>query len=81
MDGLFSRYHDEASDKDYYACIIQDATACCSQGIEFELTEGYSYPEDFPEEGGEICVVGVFDMYREGEYTYCTLREGRLVEL
>ena len=81
MDGLFSRYHDDVSDKDYFACIIQDATACCSQGIEFELTEEYSYPEDYPEEGGEICVVGVFDTYQEGETTYCTLRNGKLVEL
>ncbi len=79
MDGMFSCYHDEASDRNYYACIISDATACCSQGIEFVLTDEYSYPDDYPEEGGDICVVGVFDTYQEGDIIYCTLRNAKLV--
>lgn len=79
MDGSFALYRDEAADKYYFACIIADATACCSQGIEFVLTDEYSYPDDYPEEGGEIRVVGVFDTYQEGGYTYCTLRNAKLV--
>ncbi|MBQ6441943.1 MAG: zinc ABC transporter substrate-binding protein [Lachnospiraceae bacterium] len=78
MDGLFSSYHDEQTGKDYFACTIMDATACCSQGIEFVLTDDYVYPDDYPEEGGEICVCGVFDTYQEGDYTYCTLRDATL---
>ena len=42
MEGLYATAYDDASDKRYYACIIQDATACCSQGIEFE-PEGEYY--------------------------------------
>ena len=79
MDGSFAAYRSEASDKYYFACIIADATACCSQGIEFVLTDDYAYPDDYPEEGGEICVVGVFDTYQEGDCTYCTLRDARIV--
>ncbi len=79
MDGSFALYHDEATDKYYFACIISDATACCSQGIEFVLTDGYAYPDDYPEVGGKICVVGMFDTYQEGDYTYCTLRNARIV--
>ncbi len=79
MGGVFAYYHDDASDKDYYACIISDATACCSQGIEFILSDDYSYPEDYPEEGEDICVVGVFDTYRENDYTYFTLRNANLI--
>ena len=63
----------------FRACIIQDATACCAQGIEFVLTEDYVYPDDYPEVDEEICVVGVFDTYQEGDYTYCTLRKAKLV--
>ncbi len=76
MKGLFSTYHDETTDKTYYACIIQDATACCAQGIEFEPEGDF----DVPEEGSEICVSGVFDTYYEGEYKYCTLRLASLVD-
>lgn len=78
MDGLFTYYYDEAMDKYYFACIIMDATACCSQGIEFELTDDYVYPDDYPEDGGDICVVGTFDTYEEDGFTYCVLREARL---
>ena len=78
MEGMFSMYHDEAADKYYFACIIADATACCSQGIEFVLTDDYTYPDDYPPEGDNICVAGTFDTYQEGEYTYCTLREARI---
>ena len=78
MDGLFMAYHDESTGNYYFACIIQDATACCAQGMEFILTEDYSYPDDYPEEGEQITVVGVFDTYMEGGYTYCTLGNAKL---
>lgn len=79
MEGLFAIYHDEDTNKDYFSCIIQDATACCSQGIEFALTDDYTYPDDYPKEGGKICVAGVFDTYKEGDYTYCMLKNAKIV--
>lgn len=75
MDGMFTVYYDEALDKYYYACIIMDATACCSQGIEFVLIKDYTYPDDYPQEGENICVLGTFDTYEEDGFTYCTLRD------
>ncbi|MCR5684685.1 MAG: hypothetical protein K6G81_04580 [Lachnospiraceae bacterium] len=78
MSGPYAVYYDESTGKYYHACIISDATACCSQGIEFELTEDYKYPDNYPETGNEICVTGTFDTYLEGDYEYCTLRAARL---
>lgn len=78
MGGTYTVYYDETSDHYYFACIIQDATACCSQGMEFTLTDSYSYPEDYPDEGEKIVVTGIFDTYTEGEYKYCTLRNATL---
>ena len=69
MAGSFATYHDDNTGKDYYACIIKDATACCAQGIEFTLSGDHPYPR----EGEEICVEGIFDTYTEGENVYCTL--------
>lgn len=80
MDGLYSFYHDDTSGNNYFACIIEDATACCAQGIEFELTDNYIYPDDYPEEGGRVAVIGVFDTYEESGYQYCTLRDASLAE-
>ncbi|MBE5830592.1 MAG: hypothetical protein E7306_02495 [Butyrivibrio sp.] len=78
MKGQFVPYYDEATGKYYFACFISDATACCSQGIEFILSDDYTYPADYPQEGDTICVIGTFDTYMEGESMYCTLRNAVL---
>ncbi len=79
MNGTFSVYHDETTDKYYFACVIADATACCSQGIEFVLSGDYRYPQDYPELGSEITVAGTFGTYYEGEYMYCQLSDAVFV--
>ncbi len=79
MKGNFSVYHDDVTGKDYFACIIQDATACCAQGIEFRLKGDPKYPEGYPEEGAEITVVGTFSTYMEGNDMYLTLKEATLL--
>lgn len=78
MRGTYVEYLDESTGKKYYACVIMDATACCSQGIEFELTDDYTYPDDYPTVDDEICVSGTFETYMEGEYKYCTLKNAQL---
>lgn len=79
MDGLFSYFRNEETGNEYFACIVQDATACCAQGIEFELSGEHKYPDDYPALDSEICVVGDFDTYNEGNYTYYTLRNASFV--
>lgn len=79
MRGTYMYYYDEKPDHYYFFCLISDAMACCSQGIEFSLTKDYHYPEDYPKPDDEITVVGVFDSYEEEGNTYCILRNARLV--
>lgn len=78
MTGTFAVY-DEAK-QNYYACVIADATACCSQGIEFEWRGEHSYPEDYPEIGSDITVQGTFETYKEDGYTYCHLADAVMLE-
>ncbi|MBQ7725836.1 MAG: hypothetical protein IJT66_01695 [Clostridia bacterium] len=78
MKGAFSVYHEETTGNNFFACLIADATACCSQGIEFTLGKDYVYPNDYPQEGDLITVQGVFDTYEEEGQQYCTLREAVL---
>ena len=79
MNGIFSYYHDEKTNKYYFGCIIQDATACCAQGIEFILTNDYIYPEDYPQEGEIVTVAGEFMTYEEDGFTYFTLKNSTLL--
>ena len=74
MDGINGIYKEEVSGKVYYSCVIQDATACCAQGIEFQLKKGMKYPND----GDEIKVRGIFEVYEEGGYSFCRLKNATL---
>ena len=65
--------HTEYNGKDYYAVLIADAAACCSQGMEFELSGDYVYPDDYPELDTEIIIEGTFNTYMEDGYQYCQL--------
>ncbi len=78
MRGLYNYYHDAMVDKDYSACVVQDATACCAQGIDFVLTDDYDYPDDYPEIDEEITVTGVFNIYKEGKYNFFRLKDAVL---
>ncbi|MBQ7433531.1 MAG: hypothetical protein IJV50_08780 [Lachnospiraceae bacterium] len=78
MDGVFSTYYDQNEDQYYHACVIQDATACCAQGIEFVLKGNPQFPEGYPEQGDLITVSGIFELYEEDGFTYCRLTEAEL---
>ena len=73
MKGSFSYFQDPSTMQEYFAAVIADATACCSQGIEFVWKGEHRYPDDYPPLGTEITVSGIFDTYLEGEYMYVQL--------
>lgn len=79
MKGQFAYYEDPETKAQYFACIIADATACCSQGLEFILTGEHTYPNDYPELGSEITVTGTFEVYTENGFQYCRLKDAVLV--
>ena len=68
----------EVGDNRYFACLIKDATACCASGVEFVWAGEHSYPGDYPEENAPITVTGTFTTYKEGEATYCQLKDADL---
>ena len=62
-----------------FACVIADATACCSQGLEFILTGEHTSPDEYPELGAEITVVGTFEWYEEDGCRYYRLGNASFV--
>lgn len=80
MDGQFAVYEDPNTGAVYTACIIMDATACCSQGLEFVLAGEKTYPDDYPELGSEITVTGTFQLYDENGTTYCHLVDAEMAD-
>lgn len=81
MQGVYSMSFSDSMDTRYHFCIIQDATACCAQGIEFVWGDGsHVYPDEYPEDGTEIVVEGVFETYTEegDSNVYCRLKDATL---
>lgn len=66
-------------DKRFFACMIADATACCAQGLEFALAGEPVYPDEYPELGAEITVVGTFEWYEEDGCRYYRLGNAAFV--
>lgn len=67
MHGTFDVFEFEESGKLHrsFACIVQDATACCAQGLEFQLKDNPAYPTGYPEKYAEITVSGTFHQFEE----------------
>ena len=49
MKGQYCIAEDAEAGTLYHVCLITDALACCSQGIEFIPDDSYRYPDDYPE--------------------------------
>ena len=78
IEGKYYASYYPITDKFYNYCLIADALACCSQGLEFELGGGAVYPGDYPADQSEVIVTGVFETYTEeaGQtFYYCRLRD------
>lgn len=84
MQGIFSKGQLYAAGSlndggTVFACVIQDAAACCAQGIPFELAGDHSYPQDYPELGDAITVVGTFEIHQQEGMRFCRLRDAEFV--
>ena len=79
MRGWYSVYIDTQTDAVYHACVIPDATACCTQGIEFVWGGDHVYPDDYMEEGTTVTVTGRLEMYAENGANYLHLVDADVV--
>lgn len=71
--GDFNYFKDPNTQKEYFAAVIADATACCAQGIEFVWAGEHSYPGDYPPLYTEITVTGILGSYEENGSVYLQL--------
>ena len=78
VDGYFDTMYLEEFQSRYYFVVVPDATACCVQGLEFKLTEGNVYPDDYPEAGTDIRVRGVLGSYEEAGQTYAYIQADKM---
>jgi len=65
--GVYTPFFRQETNRIYHNVVIQDATACCKEGLEFVLGDGTHPDSDYPETGQEIIVTGVFEQYCEDD--------------
>ncbi len=63
MTGTFDIYYDEESGNVYTSVFVMDETLCCAEGLTFTLASALTYPDDYPEDGAQVTVVGEFEIY------------------
>ncbi|HHW66461.1 hypothetical protein [Defluviitalea raffinosedens] len=81
LEGKYYTIYYDLTKKYYHYCLIEDALACCSQGIEFVWGDGsHVYPDEYPQEGTKIVVQGTFETYKEDgdDYLYCRLKDATM---
>ena len=72
MRGEYTTYPISAT-QTIHACLVRDAAGCCSQGLEFVLSNG-----NYPAGAGEITVVGTIAVQKiSGKYV-CYLKNSTL---
>lgn len=77
MEGRFEVYGDPDKENPDLACIVNDATACCSVGLRFVLTDEYT-SADFPLNGSDIIITGTFQTYEYQGYTYGEVQDAKM---
>lgn len=78
MTGRFRAFQDKATEKVYLTCIIADAAACCSRGLDFVLKDEHAFPDDYPALYEPIIVTGVFNIREEDGYSYIQLIDAEI---
>ncbi len=71
FEGYYTSFADIYNGKYYFFVSIEDALACCAQGMEFIFDDNSrEYPIDYPEDGSYVQIVGEFDVYDWQGYTF-----------
>ena len=76
VKGPATTVYDDDNMHSYKVCMILDEDGC-STGIEFMPSEADS--SKFPNDGVEVTVIGEFQSYNIGEFTYYTLKDARIL--
>lgn len=82
MDGTYYSSTDPDTGQIYHFVIIQDATACCQQGMEFIWEDGsHVFPDEYPTDGSVVEVTGYYDCYKDdpnAPYVFCRLVDSKM---
>jgi hypothetical protein len=63
--GFYYPAYYEQMDTYVHFVVVGDAASCCLQALEFKWLGNHRYPSDYPEQGADLEILGVFKTYQE----------------
>ena len=60
MSGIYYAVYDGLGDYQHIVAVQETDSCCLPQGLEFILRGDYIYPDDYPENGTRIEIIGVY---------------------
>lgn len=67
MQGTYYAEYYESTGEYYHYVVVEDAQACCKQGLEFVLTGEHMYPDEYPANETPVLIDGTFGYYEVGQ--------------
>lgn len=67
IHGTFFLWENPMTGQVHYSCVVEDALACCQQGLEFLVSDA-TYPDDYPQIQQTITVIGELQLYQGDGY-------------
>ncbi len=70
INGAYVPAYDSGTDLFYHYVLVEDVAGCCSEGLEFKVSEDLVYPDEYPELGQMIEIEGIYGSYEENGKLY-----------
>ena len=70
IKGNFQTFENPEAELPYFSVIMNDATMCCQEGIDFVWKGEHNWPADYPIEGSEISIIGKYVVTEVNGLTY-----------
>lgn len=70
IKGNFQTFDNPEGELPYFSVIMNDSTMCCQEGIDFVWQGEHNWPQDYPETGSEISIIGKYIVTEEDGFTY-----------
>jgi len=81
IKGTYGSYYFKETARTQHYILVVDETSCCNLGFELIWKGNHNYPEDYPDEGAEIELTGVFGTREENGQVYGGLTVDKIIIL
>lgn len=80
LNGKFATAFDEPTQQRFYYCVVYDTAGYCNVPLIFIPTDEMVYPDDYPEEGGDITIQGTYELMYSNNEMYVVIKDTTVIK-